>query len=318
MKRSICVLNGDAAQYAEAISPRLADFEVAVCRTREEAISMVPAAEILVALDLHVDDELMALAGNLRWIHALTSGTDTILGLRTLRPDVIVTSSSGASAVPMSEHAISMMLALIRDLPRTLTNQRNAVWERWPSPSLNEKTVCLIGMGASSSEIARKCKAFGMGVLGVSSTRRSAANFDKVFVREEIQAAVSEADFVISLVPLSKQTFHLLDAEVLGSMKQDGFFINMSRGSVVDEGALIKHLESGRLRGAALDVFESEPLAQHSPLWKLPNVIVTPHVAGAAQHYVELTLPLLLDNLSRYREGKELRNVVRNPATGRP
>jgi D-2-hydroxyacid dehydrogenase (NADP+) len=206
------------------------------------------------------------------------------------------------------------MLALIREFPKVLTNQRNSQWERWSQPSLVGKTACLVGMGSSSSAIAKKCKAFGMRVVGVSSSRRQAEDFDKVFLRAEIKAAVSEVDFVVALVPLSKDTFHLINAEVLWAMPPDAYFINMARGSIVDEAALIGSLERGELRGAALDVFESEPLPSHSPLWRMANVIVTPHIAGAAQNYVDLMLPLLLDNLARYRDGESLKNVVRRGA----
>lgn len=314
MTRSICVFNEAAAAYADAISAQCDDFTPVACATRDQTRSSLATAEVLMLMDAHVDDELLALAVNLRWIHALTSGTDKIVGSKALRPDVVVTSSSGTHGTPMSEHALCMMLALVRDLPRTLTNQRNAVWDRWPSPSLSGKTVCLVGMGSSSSAIARKCKAFGMRVLGVSSTRRAAEHYDHVFVRDELHAAVFEADFVVTLVPLTRETLHLIDAGVFQSMRTGSWFINLARGSVVDESALIKCLEAGRLRGAALDVFEVEPLPEQSLLWTMPNVILTPHIAGAAQNYVELMTPLLLDNLSCYRDGKKLRNVVRGAA----
>lgn len=311
MPRSICVFNEDAAAYAEAIMSRCSDFLATACVTREQALASLATAEGLVLLDSQFDDGLLAEADSLRWIHALTSGTDRLLGSTALRPDVVVTSSRGAHGTPMSEHALSMMLALARDLPRTLANQRSAVWERWPAPPLRGKTICLIGMGSSSAAIARKCQAFDMCVMGVSSTPRTAEHYDHVFGRDALHAAVSRADFVVALVPLTRETFHLIDATVLNSMRPGSWFINMARGSVVDEGALIRSLESGHLGGAALDVFEVEPLSPSSPLWKMPNVILTPHIAGAAQNYVELMLPLLLDNLTRYRNGQALHNIIR-------
>jgi D-2-hydroxyacid dehydrogenase (NADP+) len=194
------------------------------------------------------------------------------------------------------------MLALSRDFPRMLANQREKRWERWGQPLLAGKTVVIVGVGAISEALAARCKPLGLKVVGVTS-RRSVDHFDELHPRQRLNETVSTADFLVLLVPYSPETHHMIDASVIAAMKPSAYLINMARGGVVDEGALIEALQTRRLAGAGLDVFAQEPLPYSSPLWTLDNVIITPHVGGMSDIYAEQILPLLVHNVRAYVAG---------------
>ena len=171
----------------------------------------------------------------------------------------------------------------------------------------------LAGIGPFAEELAARCVAFGMHVIGVSDARASAPNFEKLMPRAQLRNAASLADFLIVLVPLSAQTRHMIDEGVLSAMKPSGILINLARGPVVDEQALIRSLRDGRLAGAGLDVFGVEPLPTDSPLWDMPNVIITPRIGGMSDVYGEQVLPLVVHNLHCFAQGRlnEMKNIVR-------
>jgi phosphoglycerate dehydrogenase-like enzyme len=286
-------------------------FEVA--RDVGEALSRCAQAEVLVAMAHDVTDELLARMPRLRYLCALSAGLDRLETLKELKPDVRVTSGRGIHGPQMSEIAFLYMIALSRDFARLQRNQRNHVWERWPQHLLYRKTVAIAGIGPIAEALAARCVAFGMRVIGVSDARDQAPNFAKLFKRAQMPEAASQADFFIVLVPLSAQTRHLIDASVLAAMKSTAMLINLARGPLVDEGALIRCLQEGRIAGAGLDVFEAEPLPADSPLWDMPNVIITPRIGGMSEIYGEQSLPLVVHNLQCFAEGRlaDMKNVVR-------
>ena len=194
-----------------------------------------------------------------------------------------------------------------------LRNQQKHVWERWPQKLLSGKTVVLVGIGPIAEDLALRCAAFGLRVIGVSDARTAALHFEKIFPRSRLQQAAATADFMIVLVPLSAQTRHMIDDGVLGAMKPTGILINLARGPVVDEKALIQRLLDGSIAGAALDVFEEEPLPSDSPLWDMPNVIVTPRIGGMSDIYADQVLPIVVHNLRCFMDGRlaEMKNIVR-------
>lgn len=193
-----------------------------------------------------------------------------------------------------------------------LGNQKQHVWEKWPQRLLLDKTAVLVGIGPIAEDLARRCKVFGMRVVGVSDARTQVDNFSRIYPRSQLACAAAEADFLIVLVPLSRATHHLVSDGILGAMKPTGIVINLARGPVVDEQALIRRLQAGRLGGAALDVFEVEPLPAESPLWDMPNVIITPRIGGQSDVYAQQVLPLVVHNISSFLEGRvgDLKNVV--------
>jgi phosphoglycerate dehydrogenase-like enzyme len=287
-------------------------FEVA--RDVGEALSRCAQAEVLVAMAHDVTDELLARMPRLRYLCALSAGLDRLETLKELKPDVRVTSGRGIHGPQMSEIAFLYMIALSRDFARLQRNQRNHVWERWPQHLLYRKTVAIAGIGPIAEALAARCVTFGMRVIGVSDAREHAPHFEKLFKRERLREAASEADFLIVLVPLSAQTRHLIDAGVLAAMKPTGILINLARGPLIDEPALIRCLQEGRIAGAGLDVFEAEPLPADSPLWDMPNVIITPRIGGMSDIYADQVLPLVVHNLHCFAQGQlsEMKNVVRS------
>ena len=177
---------------------------------------------------------------------------------------------------------------------------------------LEGKTIVIVGLGILAEHLAARCKLFGMTVLGVSGGRKTAPNFDEVHPRTALRQVAARADFLLLLVPYSKETHHLIDADVIAAMKPSAFLINLARGGVLDEAALAAALKAGKIAGAGLDVFSQQPLPPESPLWHVPNLIITPNVGGHSDKFVEQTLAVATPNLRAYIEGrqKDMRNIV--------
>jgi phosphoglycerate dehydrogenase-like enzyme len=204
------------------------------------------------------------------------------------------------------------MLALSRNFSRVVRNQAANLWERWPARLLDSKTVGILGVGFIAEALAPKCKALGMTVVGITSVKRQVPGFDRIHGRDELTRAVRDLDYLIVLTPYGQQNHHLVDGAVLSAMKPTSFLINLARGGVVDEGALITALERGQIAGAALDVFSQEPLPKGHPFWSMENVIVTPHLGGFYDGYADKALPVVEENIRRFIAGDtaNLINVV--------
>jgi phosphoglycerate dehydrogenase-like enzyme len=211
------------------------------------------------------------------------------------------------------EAAIMLMLALARDLPRAMRNRNARKWERYPSQLLKGKTVGIFGVGAIASSLAPKCKSFGMKVIGITSAVRAVEGFDRMVHRDKLAGTVSELDFLVLLTPYTTQTHGIVGAKVLAAMKPSAYLVNLARGGVVDETALLGALRERRLAGAALDVFAQEPLPEGHPFWSMDNVIVTPHLGGFHDEYAEAALPTVVDNLRKFLAGdiEHMANVVK-------
>lgn len=309
------ILIMDRGEHIDAHAVRL-EFpqeDVRYARNVAEALGQCADCDVLMAMAHEVTDELVAAMPRLRYLCAMSAGTERIDTLKALKPDVRVTSGRGMHGPQMSELAFLSMISLSREFPRMQRNQAKHVWERWPQKLLWSKTAAIIGIGPIAEDLAVRCAAFGIRVIGVSDARTQAPHFDKMLPRTRLLDAVAEADFVIVLVPLSAQTRHMIDERVLGAMKKTGILINLARGPVVDEKALTKALQEGRVGGAALDVFEVEPLPDDSPLWDMPNVIITPRIGGMSDVYAQQVQPLVVHNLRCYLEGRpaDMKNVVR-------
>ena len=312
MPTEIVVMDRDARVYTGSLAPAFPEVVFHQAANEAEALPLCAGAEVIVALGPAITPRMASAAPRLRWIAALTTGTDTVEALPT-SPEVLITSGRGIHGPQMAELAFLAMMSLSRDFPAMLANQQAAKWQRWPQRLLLGKTVVLVGVGTISEEIAARCKAFGMRVIGISSARASAPGFDEIMPRARLREAAACAHFLIVLVPLAPETTGMIDAGVLAAMRPDGIFINLARGPVVDEAALIEALRERRIGGAALDVFATEPLPADSALWHLPNTIVTPHIGGMADVYAQQILPLLHHNLAAFLAGRpdDMRNIVR-------
>ena len=307
---NLLILDSQAEEYRRALEPEFPELVIRACKTENEVGAFIEKAKSL--LTFNISDPLIRKAVNLEWIQALGTGVDAILGLPSLPKGVLVTSTRGIHGPQMSELAMLLMLALTRRFPDTVRNQDKSVWDRWPAELLWKKKVGIFGLGAVGEEIALRCKAFGMTVYGINRSGKGAGAVDRMFGLDGLLTVAREVDYFIVAVPLTPETRGRVGAEVVSAMKPTAFLLNLARGPVVDEKALIRALESRTIAGAGLDVFNEEPLPQGHPFWKMKNVIVTPHLGGTSTFYISQVLPIFRENLRRYLKGERhaLINVV--------
>jgi phosphoglycerate dehydrogenase-like enzyme len=299
----VLIIDDDAAYYQAELQAAFPDRSFHAAKSAEEAIDLAPEhCDVLVARPRLISSRLFRRMTRLKWVQSTIAGVDAIVALDVPR-DVIITSARGAHGAAMSELAILNMLALSRRYPQLLANQRARRWEKWEQSLLFGKTVVTIGVGVSAQALAVRCGAFGMTVLGVSSRRSAEPGFQEIFPRDKLLFAVEQADFLICLVAYSPATHHMVDRPVFEAMKASGFFLNQSRGSIVNEQALMEALTAGRFAGAALDVFEQEPLSASNRFWEMDNVIITPHIGGFGSGYAHHVLPIVRENLEAYFNG---------------
>ena len=275
----------------------------------DEVGDFIEKADILVCL--RVSDALLGRARNLKWIQSMLAGTNYIEEQPTFRArqEIILTSSRGIHGPQLSELCIMFMIAMNRKFPQFVRNQERRVWERWPTTLLYNKKVGILGVGVIGEAIARKCKAFEMTVLGIDVIQRNVDAVDVFYGLDGLTKVATEADYFVSVVPSTPENEKMLNAGFFSRMKPTAFFINLGRGEVVDEDALIDALRERRIAGAALDTFCQEPLPADSPFWGLDNVIITPHVGGMSDIYVQQAVKIFQENLRRYLKG-ERRNLL--------
>ncbi len=284
--------------------------------TRDADVELVADADVAFALAL--SREAVARAPRLRWLHCSghAVGHFPLLDLAARR--ITVTNSRGVQSVSIAEHVMACLLALARKLPETLRDQQERAWR--PNALTGEaspwllggRTIGIIGTGTIGEAIATRAKAFRMRVIGVRRNPSHAvpAGFDEVLGPADRNRLLAAADIVVIAAPFTTETQRLMDARAIEMMKPGAIVINVARGQLIDEVALAAALESGRLGGAALDVFANEPLAPDSPFWSLPNVIVTPHNSGFRTGHFNAVVDLFSENLTRYERGVDLLNVV--------
>jgi phosphoglycerate dehydrogenase-like enzyme len=269
--------------------------------------------DILVTFGAHMADHVLEKATNLKWIQALGTGVDGIVDRPALREGVIVTNLRGLHGPSVSESALAAMLALSRNLPRAVRSQEAGRWDRFPVRLMKGKTVGILGLGTIAAELAPRCRALGMTMIGITAAPRSVAGFDRVVGRDELLEVVGEFDHLVLLTPYTAETQGIVGAKVFERMKPSAYLINLARGGIVDEGALVEALRTGRIAGAALDVFIEEPLPEGNPLWSMPNVLLTPHMAGFHVDYPAEAIPIVIENISHFLAGDVdgMINVVR-------
>jgi glyoxylate/hydroxypyruvate reductase len=251
----------------------------------------------------------------LQWVQATAAGAgEQVRSAGLTREElerVTVTSAAGVHAGLLAEFALLGLLAFAKDLPRLLADQRARRWGHYPVGELSGRSLLIVGLGQIGEEVARLAAAFGMRVVGINrSGAADSPHVHEVRRTSELRECLGEADAVVISAPLTEETRGLLDAAAIAQMKPGGIVVNVGRGGVIDEPALIEALRSGRLAGAALDVFASEPLGADSPLWDLENVLLSPHTAGLSIRENERIVALFVENLGRYLRGDPLRNRV--------
>ena len=265
-------------------------------------------AEALIAWKFPV--EALDGARQLRWIQLTSAGAEQLLPARSRLDHVVVTNTRGIHVDLMADYALATMIMLNMHMPRFFADQQVRRWEQRLSVPLAGKTLGVIGAGAIGAEIARRGAAFGMHVIAVKRTPGPVDGAAEVVTPDGLHGVLGRSDFVVLVVPVTAATRGMIGEAELRQMKPTAFLVNIARGSVVDEPALVHALRKQWIAGAALDVFEEEPLPADSPLWALPNALLTPHVAGEPADYARRVAEIFVDNLTRFRRGEPFRNVV--------
>jgi phosphoglycerate dehydrogenase-like enzyme len=309
-----------------ALSPRL-QIRVHPARTGQDLPGDL-LADVEVLYTLHALPE-PASVPNLRWVQFHLSGVDAIVDHPLLHTDVLITSLSGASAPQLAEYALMGMLALGRRVPRMVADKAARRWaedrfERFRPVELRGATVGIVGYGSAGREIARLCRACGATVLAVKRDLRSLDDHgyrlkdlgdpsadlaERLYPPQAVASMASLCDFLVIAAPLTPETRGMIDRRVFEALKPTAFLIDLSRGGLVDHAVLVEALAEKKLAGAMLDVFPVEPLPDGSPLWEMPNVLLSPHIAGASGDYYERATELFAENLRRYLSDQPLLNL---------
>jgi phosphoglycerate dehydrogenase-like enzyme len=272
-------------------------------------------AEIFFGWSLRGDQ--VRAAKKLRWIHSTAAAVHQLMSDELRASDVIVTNARSVHGPVVAEHAIALMFALAKRLPAAVRYQQQRVWAQeqisyqHPHPSeLAGSTLGLIGYGAIGAEIARSGVALGMRVLIVRQHPQRASGVEQTFGLDRLDEVISQSDFLVLAAPLTEKTRHIINAERFARMKPGAYLVNVARGALVDEAALTDALRKRRIGGAALDVFDHEPLPAGSPLWELDNLLITPHTAATSDKMWERHYALIKENLRRYLAGEPLLGLV--------
>jgi phosphoglycerate dehydrogenase-like enzyme len=299
-----------AYRFGDRFALRNTGIRAIEVRSREELDAKVGEADVLVCSGMWRND-LPAIAKKLRFVQSASAGTDQYDRDVLRGAGIRLASGQGINANAVSEHAIALMLSILRRIPEARDNQAKRIWRGMQGDFAKRedeaggKTVLLVGLGRIGGRIARLCKALGMNVIGVrQNVAGGAEGADEVHSFRDVVSLVPRADFVILACPLTDDTRGLMGAAALAAMKPTAQLINVARGRVVDEAALVATLQSGAIAGAALDVTADEPLPADSPLWAMPNVLITPHTGGETHMYEDNVLDFMLENIARLQRGE--------------
>jgi phosphoglycerate dehydrogenase-like enzyme len=278
---------------------------------REKLDVLLAKAEVIYGLFL--PQNLLARAPKLKWIQMMSAGVDRLVNTDVWQGPVMITGVSGIHAAPIAEFVLEMMLMFAKKAALCFRMKQNHEWKRFLPEGLRAKTVGIVGLGSIGREVARLSHAFGMKVI---ATRRSAKQgtraryVDKIFPPQQLKQLLAESDYVVLALPLTSETNQLIGKNELRAMKPTAHLINIARGNIIDEKALIHALDKKWIAGAGLDVVAAEPLAAGSRLWEFDHVLLSPHVAGGMADYMVRATEVFCENLKRYLNGKKLINRI--------
>lgn len=306
---NILVTNSLADRHIKAIKTAAPNSIITSCQL-EEAAEHIKAADILLTWGTMNLRPLYPAAVNLKWVHALSAGVEDLVFPEIISANTLLTNSKGIHGIPISEHVLAMMLAFTRGLTVFIRQQSQKEWKRTPVVEIYDKTIGIVGLGSIGREIAKKAKGMGMHVVASKQTMTTELFIDKLYTPDQLHELLAVSDFVVLALPLVEETKNLFTIKEFSTMKPSAYFINIARGGVVKQDDLVTALEQGLIKGAGLDVFDQEPLSEASPLWDMPNVIITPHLAALSPNYLDRAIKLFADNLSRFIQNKEMLNVI--------
>ena len=309
-------IGDECLQEIAAVSPRVNVTDIADLvkaeqsgdlAAREKLDTLLAEADVL--FGVRPPKTFITRAPKLKWIQSTAAGVESLLDTDMLQSPIIITNYP--HAVPVSEHALMFMLMLAKQAPACFQLKQDRQWKQFVPLLLNSKTVGIVGLGNVGQEVARLSKAFGMRVIALDVKEvTQAQNVDLMLSLEQLPQLLSESDFVVLTVPSTSETHRMLGEKEFRMMKTSAYLINVARGKVVDEEALIRALDENWIAGAGLDVFDIEPLPGDSKLWGFPNVVFSPHVAGNMENFNTPVTRLFCENLKLYLSGQKLRNVV--------
>jgi len=312
MTSRILVVDAHAETYRDRLQAEFPGLQFALFHGAAEVTGDLSDIDVMIMFGIEIRDPMLAGAPRLKWIQSLATGVDHFLRCPSLKPDVIITSGHGIHGPCMRETVVYQMMAISRDVTRRVEDNKIHTWGRRFWNIWCGKTALVAGIGVVGIAIGQILKAFDMRVIGVTRTPRLIDGFDELVTPDRLGEAAAKADFVINVLPASPDNIRIFDGKVFGAMKPTAYYIGAGRGQTVDETALAAALRERRIGGAALDVFETEPLPLDSPFWTLPNVFITPHLGGYFLEYEDFIMPLVIDNMRLFLSGRagEMRNLV--------
>lgn len=306
---TLLVHHPHADRYARLVGDRFPNVRTIVAPDRDTVEQHIDEADALLAFRFPI--EAFDRARKLRWFQCTGAGVDSLLPIRDRLGDITVTNARGIHGELIADYVMAGVTMLHWDFRGLLREQAEKKWNPRQVSPLAESTLGVVGLGSIGTTVARRAKSAAMTVVGTRrDVSRPVDGVDEVFGSDQLARMLPRCDFVVLAVPATPETAGLIGAAELACMKPTAFLVNIARGGVVAEAELVAALQAGTIAGAMLDVFEEEPLPVQSPLWSMPNVLVTPHISGMASNYVERVFTVLADNIDRFLAGRPLTNVV--------
>jgi len=315
MPLTVLVLADPHSPWAEALDPLDAETSIIVADNLEVVRRHAPEADVLVngASDPALLNAALPLARRARWLHSMWTGVEKLLSPQLAASHIALTNARGVFRRPLGEWVVAAMLFFSYDLRRVIRQQESGIWQPFESQELHGKTLGIVGYGGIGSAAAERARPFGVRILAL---RRRPALSEKdpllegTYPPERINELMAACDYVLVAAPLTPETRGLVGESQFAAMKPNAVLINVGRGPVVDQAALLRALETGLIRGAALDVFDVEPLPSNHPFYRMPNVLLSPHTADRVTGFFQLPVECFLQNLRRFRAGEPLLNLV--------
>lgn len=301
-------------KYLDMIKEAVNEIEIVKTLELEVQKNEISDADIILTGSI-IRRELLLEAGPLQWIQTWSAGVESYISDEIIpvlkEKNIKLTSMSGIHGEPIAETVMGYLINFSRRLYEFYDHQKEKVWQKLEVGQLAGKNMVIVGTGSIGSEIAKRAKAFGMKTIGVKrNVNKEVEYIDRLYSREDLTIALKQGDYIVVTLPLTEETRGMFSKKEFAIMRKTAFFINIGRGAVVDERALIVALEKGEIAGAGLDVFLEEPLSADSPFYSLKNVYITPHISGAHPNYNFNATRLFIENLQKYKDGKELNNIV--------
>jgi D-2-hydroxyacid dehydrogenase (NADP+) len=314
MSPKILILDPHAETYRDRLHVEFPALQFAVAHKAAELPSDLSDIDVLISFGIELKDDFYQRATRLKWMQCLATGVDHVMRCPSLKPETLLTSGRGIHGAPMRETIVFLMMGVAREARRLAEAQKAHLWDRRLWSLFRGKTAVIVGVGVIGIATAKLLKAFEMHVIGLTRTPRITEGFDEIMPTDRIEAAAARADYLINILPATKDNLLLFDAAVFAAMKPSAYYISAGRGQTVDEAALVEALRTRRIAGAGLDVFQTEPLPADSPFWDLPNAFILPHLGGYTSEYEDLIMPLIIANMRLFLAGRlsEMQNIVRH------